>query len=97
MSRVVLVPRFTIKSDRMGEFMEHVLRQRDNCLAQESGCEHFDVLRCSETSSEILLYEIYTDQAAIKAHRQTPHYAEFKAATADLVEKLVLEVWEIVL
>ena len=96
MSRVVLVPRFTIKPGQMDAFMSHVLRQRDNCLEHEPDCEHFDVLRRTEAPNDVLLYEIYTDQAAIEAHRQTPHYAQFKSATGDLVEKIDLQVWEIV-
>ena len=95
MSRVVLVPTFTIKPGHMDAFMSHVLRQRDNCLEHESGCEHFDVLRRAEAPNHVLLYEIYTNQAAIEAHRKTPHYAQFKTAIGDLVENLDLQVWDI--
>ena len=96
MSRVSLVPKFTIKPNQMDAFMTAVLRQRDNCLKLESGCEHFDVLRIEEAPNEVLLYEVYTDQAAINAHRETPHYAQFKSDISELVETLDLKVWDIV-
>jgi len=96
MSRLSLVPKFTIKPNKMDAFMSAVLRQRDNCLKLEPGCLYFDVLRLEETPNEVLLYEVYTDQAAITAHRETSHYAQFKSDISDLVETLDLKVWDIV-
>ena len=96
MSRVSLVPKFTIKPKQMDAFMTAVLRQRDHCLKLEPGCEHFDVLRLEEAPNEVLLYEVYTDQAAITAHRETSHYAQFKLDISELVEALDLKVWDIV-
>ena len=96
MSRLSLVPKFTIKPKQMDAFMSAVLRQRDNCLKLEPGCLYFDVLRLEEAPNEVLLYEVYADQAAITAHRETPHYAQFKSDTSELVETLDLKIWDIV-
>lgn len=37
-------------------------------------------------SPHVFLYEIYDDEAAFKAHLQTPHFKSFSAATAVMVQ-----------
>tara|TARA_R110001606_G_C14992312_1_gene605955 strand:+ start:188 stop:484 length:297 start_codon:yes stop_codon:yes gene_type:complete len=93
MSKVALVPKFEIKPGRMDEFMAIILEQAKNSLEKEPGCLHFDVLRRDEEPGKVLLYEIYTDEAAVKAHREYPHYLEFRKAIADLIAGSVVELW----
>ncbi len=93
MSKVALVPKFEIKPGKMDEFMAIILEQAKNSVEKEPGCLHFDVLRRDEEPGKVLLYEIYTDAAAVKAHREYPHYVEFRKAIADLIVGSVVELW----
>lgn len=93
MARVALVPVFTIVEGGMEQFLARVRQQRDDCLREEPGCLHFDVLRLPGDDRRVMLYEIYESKDAIAAHRTTPHYADFKAATGDLVADLDLSTW----
>jgi quinol monooxygenase YgiN len=40
----------------------------------------FDVLQQSDAPSKFTLYEVYADESALDAHRQTAHYARWKSA-----------------
>ncbi|MDP9138118.1 MAG: antibiotic biosynthesis monooxygenase [Pseudomonadota bacterium] len=58
----------------------------------EPGCRRFDVLEASADADRIVLYEIYDDQAAFRAHIETRHFAVFDRESKPLVaEKRVSE------
>lgn len=46
----------------------------------EEGCETFDLYR---SPTGFVLFERYRDQAAVEAHRATPHYAAYRAAIVE--------------
>ena len=48
------------------------------CLEREPGCRRYDVCIDPVEGSSFLLYQIYDDAAAYLAHRELPHYAEFR-------------------
>jgi autoinducer 2-degrading protein len=44
---------------------------------QEPGCALYQVARSREDPDHCLLYEQYTDEAALQAHRATPRFKNF--------------------
>lgn len=58
-----------------------LIEHAQNCLSREPGCQRYDVCLDPVEASAFLLYEIYADQAAYHAHRELPHYAEFRVLT----------------
>ena len=50
----------------------------------EAGCLRFNVLQDAEDENTYYFYEVYEDDAALEAHRETPHYAIWKAAADTL-------------
>ena len=48
------------------------------CLEREPGCQRYDVCLDPVDPTAFLLYQIYDDEAAYMAHRELPHYAEFR-------------------
>ena len=89
MTKVAILPVFTLKAGQREAFLARVRQQRDDCLAKEPGCLHFDILH-EEGQDTVSLYEIYTDAEALATHRTFPHYADFKAATDPMVEALTI-------
>ena len=72
---------------------EHAMR----CLEREPGCLYFDIMVSRERRNQILLYEIYKDQAALDSHLTSDHMEQFRkdrspffksaqASTGDLLE-----------
>ena len=50
---------------------------------QEPGNMRFDLLQCKSNPSQFLLYEAYESEGAASAHKNTPHYQEWKKTVAD--------------
>jgi quinol monooxygenase YgiN len=59
---------------------------------EEPGVAWFEAYRDQADPRVVLVVERYADEAAYRAHRETPHYAAWKAASADRIassERLV--------
>ena len=76
---------FRIRPGQMDAFLPIM---RDNAAASvrdEPGCLQFDVCTDPARLDQVFLYEVYTDAAAFDAHLATPHFADFNAASADMI------------
>jgi autoinducer 2-degrading protein len=62
---------------------------RANCAAstREPGNIRFDLLRQADDPTRFILYEWYADEAAARAHKETPHYAEWRERTTGMFEE----------
>jgi len=45
----------------------------------EPGCMRFNVLQDGQDQNVYYFYEVYRDEAALEAHRATPHFARWRA------------------
>ena len=54
---------------------------------QEPGNQRWDVLQDSEDPNVFYLYEAYADEAALEAHRQTPHYLTWRETVTPMMAK----------
>ena len=50
----------------------------------EPGCMRFNVLQDAQEENVYYFYEVYRDEAALEAHRATPHFALWRAAVDTL-------------
>jgi len=92
MSRFVVYVEFNLHESAVDRFMPMMLANARASLADEPGCERFDVLHVAGKPQQIVLYEIYRDRAAFQEHLKTPHFLEFNAATAPFIkDKKVVE------
>ncbi|MEQ6202861.1 putative quinol monooxygenase [Sulfitobacter sp. HNIBRBA2951] len=73
---------FEIAAGKMDAFLPLMMDQAQNSLAKEAQCHVFDVCTAGNT---VLLYELYTDEAAFKAHLEMPHYAQFNTAIDGMI------------
>ena len=55
-----------------------MLGDAQGSVQNEPGCLRFDVIQDSADPNRIWLYEVYVDQAAFKAHLQTPHFIKWR-------------------
>ncbi len=76
---------FKIDPARMAAFKVAMLQNAKTSLADEAGCQQFDVCMDAERPSEVFLYEIYDDEAAFKTHTASAHYASFQATIEGMV------------
>ena len=64
------------KPDKVEAFLELALFDARNSR-KEPGCLRFDVLKHLDNPPRFSFYEVYQDDAAVQAHRQTPHFARW--------------------
>jgi quinol monooxygenase YgiN len=78
---IVLVARYYVKAGQ-GDTVEAALKKMAPLVkAHEPGCRLYQANRSRENADEFLLYEHYVDQAALEAHRETPHFKEIIEGT----------------
>jgi quinol monooxygenase YgiN len=99
---VLLPPSQRVEAQSAGMYVNAVdldilPAERDNFLAAikengaaavtEPGCKRFDILNLASDPNHFLLYEVYDNEAALKAHRETDHFKKFIAAAGKMVAK----------
>jgi len=87
MTGYVITVDFAIKPESYDQFLTLVRDNAAHSMHSERGCRRFDVCVPEDGSSRVFLYEIYEDEAALKAHLQTTHFKSFAAATAQMVRE----------
>jgi len=88
MPSFAIVAAFEVVPGRMEAFLPLLLAHRDRCLKDEPETLRLDVLRPRAGEDTVLLYEVYTDDAAFQTHWNGPHVARFRAETERMVAKL---------
>jgi len=82
---IVLAAKFTGKPDSKAEVLRRVGVIAPLSRA-ESGCLTYDFYQKQPDGNEFLFFEEWRDQAALDAHFQTQHFAEFVQALPALIE-----------
>jgi quinol monooxygenase YgiN len=87
---VVLV-QVKVKEELAAEFERALLHNARESVAHDPGCLRFDVSQGKEDRTVWILHEVYTNQEAHAAHRQSPHFLAYQAvADRALVDKQVI-------
>jgi (4S)-4-hydroxy-5-phosphonooxypentane-2,3-dione isomerase len=58
------------------------IKENGAAAAKEPGCRRFDILNLANDPNHFFLYEVYDNEAAYKAHRETEHFKKFAATVA---------------
>lgn len=74
--------------------MPLLLQNAQQTLEMEPDCHQFDVCRPTAGGNEVLLYEIYAGKAAFEAHLTMPHFKEFDAAVAAMIDRKTVRTYE---
>lgn len=77
MSRICIVVEFTPKPGCFDAFHAHISAHAKATLAEEPGCERFDVMKVLDDNgapdgARIMLVEVYKDMDAVTVHRANP-------------------------
>jgi len=73
-----------VKPEDVDAFLAET-RRNAAASVQEPGVRRFDVLQDEGDAAHVVLYEVYVDHAAADAHKQTAHYARWRAAVAPMM------------
>lgn len=91
MSRIAIIVEFTPKPGCFDAFNTHIRQHAAATLAEEPGCEAFDVLQPlgedgTPDTTRIMLVEIYKDMDAVRAHRANPRMPKVAEGSAPLLD-----------
>jgi quinol monooxygenase YgiN len=77
---IVLHVTVQVKPEHLSEFLEEVRYDAEHSEKDEAGCLRFDVIQDRDDSNRFYYYEVYRDEAALEAHRETPHFKRYSQA-----------------
>ena len=73
----ILIVEVHIKPDMRAHFLEVIKEDATHSEHDEPGCLRFDVLQDTEDPNRFFYYEVYRDESARQAHRETPHFRKY--------------------
>jgi len=74
----MIMVRLEVKPERLNEFLQLASFNAAESR-KEPGNVRFDLVRSNVTPNLFALYEVYLDDAAVRAHTETTHYARWRA------------------
>jgi autoinducer 2-degrading protein len=80
----IILVEVNVKPERMDDFLKLIEYDAEHSEGDEPGCLRFDVLRDTEDPNKFFYYEVYKDETARLAHRETPHFKRYAEESADM-------------
>ena len=85
MSAIVLLVELKIAPGQRDAYIARSRQHRANVLANEPGCQRFDLLLPEEGGDTMFLAEYYDDHAALEHHMQTPYMKAYLEETGPMI------------
>ncbi len=94
---IVLTAKYHLQSGKGPEVDAALKRMAPLVKEHEPGCTLYQASRSQQNPDLLLLYEIYADEAALQAHRETPHFKEIIEGTVvPMLERRERELFDLV-
>ncbi|MEY2797950.1 MAG: hypothetical protein RIS22_216 [Actinomycetota bacterium] len=91
----VLIARYYVKPGNSAAVREALQKMAARVKADEPACLVYNANIDPQNENLYCLYEIYKDEAALVAHRETPHFKEIiEGIIVPLLEKREREIYE---
>lgn len=73
-----------IAPDQMAKYLE-AIKENGAASVKEPGCREFNITVLANNPNHVFLFEVYDNEAAMNAHRNTDHYKKYQATAANMV------------
>jgi quinol monooxygenase YgiN len=87
---LVKIARVTIDPAQLDSYKKILTEEVQTAVRIEPGVLSISVVADQKNPNQIMLLEVYTDEQAYLAHRETPHFKKYKTETKDMVKSLEL-------
>ena len=74
---VVMHVTVRVKPEHVAAYLTAARTNAERSEADEPGCLRFDVIQDRDDPNCFYYYEVYRDEAALAAHRQTAHFTSY--------------------
>jgi len=88
----VVTVEFAVQPEHAARFTELLLENARTSLADEPGCQVFDVCTWPQQEDRFFLYEVYDSSEAFQLHLQSPHFKAFDAAVAPWIARKTVQI-----
>lgn len=95
MSKVALVVSFKATEGRKDELIEGLKGHAQRTMDNEEGCVRFDVLIPRGGDADVMLYELYRDQAALDEHASSDRLKAWRDQSAPLVAERTITITDV--
>lgn len=88
----VIIAEFTTTKESHKALLELGTYDKIHSERDEPGCKEFKIVTSNDDPNLVVFVETYADDAAVEAHKKTPHYAHFfeKLDTLDVKKNVRL-------
>ncbi len=83
---IVVIATLYPAADHLAE-TETLLRELVDRTRTEPGNLRYDLARSQDTPTTFTIFEVYRDEAALEAHRNSEHYLAYRARFAGLMRQ----------
>lgn len=87
---VVRIARLQIDSAQMDAYKVALKEHAETAVRVEPGVLNLYAVYEKNNPTHVTVFEIYANEAAYKAHLQTPHFLKYKSGTKGMVKSLEL-------
>ncbi len=84
MATTVTLVHVRVVKGKAAQFIEETLKNHRDSI-QEPGNLRFDILQDPEDEHSFILYEMYENEQAARAHKETAHYLSWREGVAELM------------
>jgi quinol monooxygenase YgiN len=85
MPKLAIIGNLEIAPGCLDRILPLLMAHRSRCLADEPGTLEFEVLLPRDDQTKVLIYEVYTDDAAFAAHWNGPSTSRLREEAAGLI------------
>ena len=80
----IVIVHVSVKNSCISDFIDQTNLNAAASL-KEAGISFFDVIQRDDDPSKFLIIEVYNDEAANRAHKNTEHYQKWRDSVADMM------------
>ncbi len=88
--KVTRIARITVDALQLADYRNLLKEQMETAVRAEPGVISYTVYTDKADPSKLTILEVYADNEAYLAHRETAHFKKYKLATKDMVKSLEL-------
>ena len=96
MSKYAIFVTIKVKPGTADKFRKLIVRNAQAARKNEPDCHAFFVSTAENDPECFHFFEVYTNKAALDAHRQYPHFLEYFAAAKDLMQERTVQGMDVV-
>ena len=90
MSAIVLIVELKTAPGQRERYLARAREHRRNVIANEPGCQCFDIVVPDDGGDKVYLYEVYADEAAFETHVNTDYMQAYRADTGPMIAERTL-------